>query len=812
MGAEMGKVTRGDRADAAAADIVRSAVDGWRLIGFLVVGVVGLLLATVGRRTLSGFVGDLVDALADVPTVLITPVVLISQVALFTLTLVAPVVLIFRGRGRVAGLGAIAIALAVVAMAALQLVLPAAEPSASLPVDSIAFDSISRDSVAAVRSAGFPASVTISGYAAAAVVVNTELSARWSRLVWGFLGFLTLLRFATSRTVPIDVVLAIGLGGAVGSLLMVACGRSIASIPLSAVAEALQRSEVDLTGISRLDDPAWPEWHLLIRTGDDRHLIARTVGLHEFRSDSLHRTYRRARLKDVGDDDSYSSPRRALAVEAMMSLMAAEHGVRTPTVRVLEPVGPDEFVIALDHVEGRSMDTLDDAELSPDLLIDMWRQIDGLRRAGIAHRDLRLGRFLLDAQDRVWIREFAFGEPGAAAGSLDGDVAELLAGTYARVGPQRAVAAASQVLGPNVLAAALVRLVPVAMTRPTRAALKGTAGGLKPLIDEVRRSTGAPAPEFVAVERVKPRTLVLGAMLGVAVYVVLPQLANLPSMLETIGDADWQFVPGVVLGAIATYVGASLGLIGATPGRLPFGQTMLVGLASSFVALLAPSGVGRVGLSVRYLQKRGLSTSVGVSASAAREVASVVVHLLLIVVFALWAGQTDALGSEFDILPSTDTLLAIGGVILGVAGLVVAIPRVRKLIGERAIPAIRDAATAMRQVAASPVKMLSLLVGSALVPIGFIAALFFSVQAFGGGASFTAVGLVFLTVGALAAAAPTPGGIGAVEAVLLAALTGLGIAAPAALAAVFLYRIITFWLPLAPGAVVFQVLSRRDVI
>ena len=62
---------------------MRSAVDGWRLIGFLLVGVVGLLLATVGRRTLSGFVGDLVDALADVPIVLITPVVLISQVALF---------------------------------------------------------------------------------------------------------------------------------------------------------------------------------------------------------------------------------------------------------------------------------------------------------------------------------------------------------------------------------------------------------------------------------------------------------------------------------------------------------------------------------------------------------------------------------------------------------------------------------------------------------------------------------------------------------------------------------------------------------
>ena len=38
-----------------------------------------------------------------------------------------------------------------------------------------------------------------------------------------------------------------------------------------------------------------------------------------------------------------------------------------------------------------------------------------------------------------------------------------------------------------------------------------------------------------------------------------------------------------------------------------------------------------------------------------------------------------------------------------------------------------------------------------------------------------AVVLVSLTAGTVAAAAPTPGGIGAVEAVLLASLTGLGI-------------------------------------
>ena len=152
MGRETGRVTRSGRPEARSLEIVRSAVDGWRLIGFLTVGIVGLLLATVGRRTLSGFVGDLVNALADVPIVLITPVVLISQVALFTVTLVAPLLLIFRGRGRVAGLGAIAIALAVVAMSLLQLVLPAAEPSASLPLESIGDITIGDGSIGSTTS------------------------------------------------------------------------------------------------------------------------------------------------------------------------------------------------------------------------------------------------------------------------------------------------------------------------------------------------------------------------------------------------------------------------------------------------------------------------------------------------------------------------------------------------------------------------------------------------------------------------------------------------------------------------------------
>ena len=214
--------------------VVRSAVDVWRLLSFLLVAAIGLVLAIFGQRTLSGVAGDLVDALSDLPNVLVIPIVLVSQAVLLGLTIGAPIVLIIRGRKRIAGVGAIAIVVAVIAMVLIRYLLPAAIPSASLAVQS----------AATVRGPGFPSSAVMAGFAAAAVVANSELSSRWSRMVWTFLGFLVLLRFLTSNRVPLDVVFAIGLGGAVGSLLMIIFGRKIVPVSSERIATALERGGV----------------------------------------------------------------------------------------------------------------------------------------------------------------------------------------------------------------------------------------------------------------------------------------------------------------------------------------------------------------------------------------------------------------------------------------------------------------------------------------------------------------------------------------------------------------------------------------
>lgn len=70
---------------------------------------------------------------------------------------------------------------------------------------------------------------------------------------------------------------------------------------------------------------------------------------------------------------------------------------------------------------------------------------------------------------------------------------------------------------------------------------------------------------------------------------------------------------------------------------------------------------------------------------------------------------------------------------------------------------------------------------------------------------------VYVGGSAIAAAAPTPGGLGAVEAVLVAGLGGIGVASAPAVAAVPTLRLLTFWLPILPGMAAYLLQHRQAV-
>ena len=378
----------------------RTVLDVRRLVWFAVLLVLGVVLATGLDETMTGLEADLLEAVAWIPATVAGLVVAVVAVLYLALLLGTPVVLLITRRFRTFGVGTLAIVVASAAFVLLRDVLP--DRTTGVP---------DGNETAFAVGAGWPPGGALAGYAAAAIVVGVELSVRWKRAVWVFLAVLAVFRVITAQEPPLDVLLAIGVGGVVGASVLVSFGRTILVASAEGIRAALESAGMPIVDVTATD-PGRTAWEYRVTTGATP-LLVKVVGAESQQLDSLYRAYRRVRLRDVGDDTAYSSARRAVAVEALLTVYTGERGARTPTVRALAPVTGEDVLLAVDEIAGTALDEVEDASLTDDVLRQCWEQVEGLRGVQVAHRSVDLGHFLLDPQGRVWLLDFSFGQPAA---------------------------------------------------------------------------------------------------------------------------------------------------------------------------------------------------------------------------------------------------------------------------------------------------------------------------------------------------------------------------------------------------------------
>ena len=149
-----------------------------------------------------------------------------------------------------------------------------------------------------------------------------------------------------------------------------------------------------------------------------------------------------------------------------MGLLAAAAGVRTPPVLLVRSFGNGAGLLVQQRVAGRDLADLRGERLDQGRLVDLWRQVAGLRAAGIAHRDLGLASVMVDEQGQVWLVDFDRAEAAASQALLDRDAATLLAALDGVADPALVRATAEQALGQD----AVGRMLPRASTErgPTR--------------------------------------------------------------------------------------------------------------------------------------------------------------------------------------------------------------------------------------------------------------------------------------------------------------------------------------------------------
>ncbi|PWI15708.1 TIGR00374 family protein [Streptomyces sp. Act143] len=589
----------------------------------------------------------------------------------------------------------------------------------------------------------------------------------------------------------------------------------------------------------------------------------------------FYRAWRNLTLRGFATRSSLPSLRQALEQEALLAYAAIAAGANAPKLIATSELGPDAVMLVYEHTGGRTLDSLADDEITDDLLRDTWHQVRALQSRRIAHRRLVGDAILVDRSGTVILTDLRVGEIAAGDLLLRMDISQLLVTLGLRVGAERAVAAAVSVLGPDAVADCLPMLQPIALSRSTRATLRALAreraqrerdaileasrqakqarleeahDDARPVVDKpdkpdkkaVRAEARAEkraideaveeareddlltlirhevllirpqAPvEPARLERVRPRTLISFIAGAIGAYFLLTQLTHI-EFGPLIQNAEWGWVAAAVLFSAASYFAAAMSLLGFVPERVPFMRTVGAQVAGSFVKIVAPAAVGGVALNTRFLQRQGVRPGLAVASVGASQLFGLGCHILMLLSFGYLTGteKTPSLSPSRTVIAG---LLTVAVLVL----VVTSVPFLRKFVVTRVRSLFAGVIPRMLDVLQRPQKLLTGIGGMLLLTACFVMCLDASIRAFGtegSSISIASVAVVFLAGNALGSAAPTPGGVGAVEATLTVGLIAVGLPSEVAAPAVLLYRLLTLWLPVLPGWLAFNHLTRKGAL
>ncbi len=776
---------------------IRRPNDALRLAVWAAATGLMLLLGDIALGTTVGLEEDLASGITRLPDLILTILAVASNLLLFLLPPLVLTDLALRRRWRTIAVGTAAGVSAWLVAYAFSILGPEYMSPALLDALTTTTSPGSRTPVA------FP---LVTAVVALASVDGLRGRPRLATVVWGSLiGFSILLVFDQSAA-PLALAVSASGGRTIGLAFRYGFGTVNPRPAGAEVAQALASVAIPLAYL-KWDGESDDERHYLGSTLDGQALDIRVIDRDRRSAGLIYQLYRRMRVQGVVERPPTWSVRRAVDQAALPVLAARRNGVRTPDLIAAASVTSDSAVLAFEDVPGlHTFETIEVSELDDDTLADLWAQVRTLHRAGIAHEELHAGNIALDASGRVWLLGLEYGEIAADQLTLRIDDGELLVTTALIVGADRAVRGALQELTAQRLGEALPLLQTIALSRANRKAIKGNRAVMQDLRDAVVAAFPSAPTEPVRLERMRPRTLVAFFASAVAVTILMGQLASV-NLVSVVTEADPRWAAVAMTMSILTYVGATIVITSLAPVALRWIRTFQTQWASTFVSLVAPAAVGNIGTNSRYLQQSGASPAVAIASVGATQIFVFLSYLILVVVFGVITGQQQGP----DLIPNTTVLLVVAGTAT-VAATLLAIPATRRAIRSRVAPLLSTTWPRLLESARQPRRIAMGLGGALMLNLCYAAALFAAVSAYGGNLEYATVGFVYLAAGAVGSAAPTPGGIGAVEAALAAGLSAAGLDGGTAVQSALLFRAVTFWIPMLPGWLSFGYLQRHGAL
>lgn len=640
--------------------------------------------------------------------------------------------------------------------------------------------------------------------AAMLTVSSPWLPVRPRRWMWFLLLMFAPMHLVVSSVVPARAMLGLAVGWLVGAVIVWLVGTPALEVPLEAAVRVLARRGYTVRSF-HVDRPAG-RGPLLLATevdGPESEIVVEMYGKNQRSFGAIRQLWRWITFRSSETAPLHGSMHRAVEHRALLGIAIGELGMADS--HQVAVAGLERGWMLFAHTVPRGTPL---RKLSAQVLPGVWRSLLRLHENQISMGDLPPD-YVRVCQGDTLFGGFAFAEYGASDAQRQSDIAQLLVTTTSLFGKHEAVSSAIEVLGEAAVITAARRLTKSAMPTGIRKAVPQWTKVVATAREEVRAQTGHDRIQSEQLTRFNRNQIIQLVLLVGLVYVAYPFFSQVPTFFSQLRTLNWWWALfGLVISGL-TYLGAAAALGACADGLVRTRDLILEQLANTFVATTTPAGVGGLALSVRFLQQAGMSTLRATAAVALQQSMQVITHLVLLVIFSVVAGTSTNLA---HIVPDATVLYLVGGLVGGLIGAFMFVPKLRRWVNHSVRPQLMEVLGELGDLAKDPKRFAIIVAGCGAITLGQALALWASVEAFGGGTDFVAVTIVTMIGGTLASAAPTPGGVGAVEAALIGGLAAFGVPAEIAVPAVLLYRVLTCWIPVGLGWPIMRWMGNKHMI
>lgn len=300
--------------------------------------------------------------------------------------------------------------------------------------------------------------------------------------------------------------------------------------------------------------------------------------------------------------------------------------------------------------------------------------------------------------------------------------------------------------------------------------------------------------------------IVLMILMVALVAFIMSRTIKINEVTSALSGANiwWILAAGVAAGL--TWVGSAIPLQAFSRLKVPFWDAFVVQVAASFVGVVAPAGLGPMGLHLRYLTKRGMNAAAASAVVILIEIAQIGTSTVLLLVSLL----IDHDFPHLKISGRTVTIVVVA--VVAVVVIALFIPKVRTRIKRGLSKYWADIQPELQWVKGRPTHVAYGIGGVILQTSASALALYFCLLAVGHPTSFLMAISVYLIGSTIGSAVPTPGGIGSTLGALVGALHLAGVPAAAALSAAVLFRLVSFYIQVPLGWIGFEIMQRRNMV